>query len=507
MAQMKLDLDAATVEFYKIPSHPEAAGRYALYASNYGIPAAPKEAFRIFCGNWNRDLGRLSGSLSSGAKLGEGEKHTYETVSGLSKAYPPGSFEKGRFGDVLFQNPAWIRKATAFPMSRPSDGTLNSPELFGGNLKMPDKLSDAIKWSSAQAKAGQEAELDELKESLAPKADLNGMGAAAWQGQEQAEARAAGPQEEADLGNARNPGQDDAGMEAAEEEAAEEKAAEEDLEDARFPEEEGAGLSAAQPADSQDHGPKPQHEAAAPSPAKPKAAVAEKERPSFVDEDGELNVAGNEAVKAPQAQAGSTLANPPAAAKKPNDPKLLLENRGAREASEGIPAQAPGRQPARGEGPQGGPAGGYAFTPFVSGADLRQYFYAEPMGGTPEFAAIRNSGAPIIINIYNNSRRSVFRMAADALKALPQVFASSAVTFYKGMSEAVNGRPADKMQIMPQIGYPKQVAYALTEIIDRRVDMRMDAISKAISGAILGERAQDSLAAQQPQQGLGGLGR
>lgn len=452
MAGMKLDLSAETVEFYKIPSRDSDAGRYVKYAANYGIPAAPKEAFRIFCGNWNRDLDKLSSSLGGGTGgLGEGERHTYNAVSSLSKTYPPGSFEKGRFGDVLFQNPAWLRQAACFPTRRPSGGTLEAPELYGGNLKMPDKLSDAIKWSSLQAKERQEAELEALRKSLAAKAELKGMDAAAWQSQEQAEARPAGPQAEADLGHAPGP------------EAA-----------------------------------PPRAQSEVRSAPKAAAKVKEKAGRSIADKDGELRIAKEE--RAPQPQAATPPAGPFQAKGKPGDQRRLPQEQDAAGMAE--PEPAPQAAPA-----QAAPRG-YAFTPVVSGADLRRYFYAEPIGGTPEFAAIRNSGAPIIINIYNNSRRSVFRMAADALKALPQVFASSAVTFYKGVTEAAAGRAADKQAMIPQIGYSRSVASALSEIIDRRVDMRMDAIQKAIGGAILGERAQDSLAAQaSAQRGAGGMGR
>lgn len=110
----------------------------------------------------------------------------------------------------------------------------------------------------------------------------------------------------------------------------------------------------------------------------------------------------------------------------------------------------------------------WIFTPKRNNADLRNYFYVEAKAGTAEFEAIKNSGAQLIVNIYNMSRRYVFGMSVDAIKALPRVFASSAVTFYRSFTDAMNGHSADKHELIEKIGFSRQISNTLNEIIDEQ---------------------------------------
>lgn len=110
----------------------------------------------------------------------------------------------------------------------------------------------------------------------------------------------------------------------------------------------------------------------------------------------------------------------------------------------------------------------WIFTPKRKNADLRNYFYIEAKAGTAEFEAIKNSGAQLIPNIYNMSRRYVFGMSADAIKALPALFASSAVTFYRSFTDAMNGHSADKHELIEKIGFSRQISNTLNEIIDEQ---------------------------------------
>lgn len=110
---------------------------------------------------------------------------------------------------------------------------------------------------------------------------------------------------------------------------------------------------------------------------------------------------------------------------------------------------------------------GGIFTP-KRNADLRNYFYVEAKAGTAEFETIKNSGAQLIVNIYNMSRRCVFGMSADAIKALPALFASSTVTFYRNVIDAMNGHSADKHELIEKIGFSRQISNTLNEIIDEQ---------------------------------------
>lgn len=448
--KMKIDLKRELVEIYKIPNKEEDLKRYKALGESKGVSNVPEVSYKIFSTNWNKDLNDLSSTFDLNVvNFTPKQKNTAAMVLNMADAFPVGSFKPGEFGDKLFSDPKWLHQVAYFPNHRPSDGSLSSPDLYNGKV-------DPFKY------VGPKTDYSFFVNALEKKAEESHLNAVNWKGSYKYDGKPF------DFKDSVTP-------HSTEEHKAEAKPKNNEAHEADVFADDKAEV-------------KPEVKKTPEVVAEViKTKVKDKKTEKIFNDD--LKVATESEVK-PETEMAPIKPNTNDKTDK-KEPESYFPQETVELKPEYIPAVR-SRQNIR---PKGKPQSlGQVFTPVVNHADLRNYFYAEPMAGTPEFAAIKNSGAPLIINIYNNSRRSVFGMAASAIRALPHVFASSAVTFYRGFTDAMNGHAANKQDLIPQIGFSNQMANALNAIIDRRVDMRMDAISQAINNAILGERAQNSMA-------------
>lgn len=452
--KMKIDLKRELVEIYKIPNKDEDLKRYKALGESKGVTNVPEVSYKVFSTNWNKDLNDLSSTFDlKNVDFTPKQKNTAQMVLNMAEAFPAGSFKPGEFGDKLFSDPKWLHQIAYFPNHRPSDGSLSAPDLYQGTVDL-SKINYV----------GPENDFSFYVKALEKKAEEARLNTPEWKGSYKFEGKPF----------------TDFRSESVTPHPAEDHKAEAKKEKSEAQEAEIFAKDPIKVKPEVKNAPEVQSEVV-------KTKVKDKKTEKIFND---LKVAEDPEVT-PQTEAAPVKPIPTDKTDK-KEPDTYLPQETVELKPEYIPAVSP-RQNVR---PKGKPTSlGQVFTPVVNNADLRNYFYAEPMAGTPEFTAIKNSGAPLIINIYNMSRRSVFGMAADAIKALPHVFASSAVTFYRGMTDAMNGHAANKQDLIPQIGFSNQISNALNAIIDRRVDMRMDAISQAINNAISGERAQNSLAA------------
>lgn len=191
------------------------------------------------------------------------------------------------------------------------------------------------------------------------------------------------------------------------------------------------------------------------------------------EEQGFHDPAGGEDADEMEGPADGQAAGPEAAeaeAAQEQDPKISKPGDGGKD----FDAEGQAMPGAR----AGGDAGAWSFKQDVSGADLRDYFFAQAFEDSDEYQAIRNAGGRKFDQHLPHEKRGLLKVAASALRNLPHAVASSAVTFFRTISDAENHISVPKDEVAQAAGMDAKTVSMIQEIVEKSVEESMSELAK-----------------------------